>query len=192
MLFRMTLTTHAVVGAAAASFFPEHPYLAFAAGFASHFAIDALPHWDYEEYLRSFSQKHSEPLSADMRMGNDFHRDLAIIASDALLGFVLTFVAAWVLKISPEIALIGAGAGIYPDLLQFVYFKIRKTTLEPMLHDLQTFHVWLQKGKEHPEWGWRKGLSLQALLVGTIVAILFVFCTKGAKFLPLCRFLFLP
>src|SRR3990167_10759510 len=168
----MTLTTHALVGAAAASLFPEHPYLAFAAGFASHFAIDALPHWDYGEYLRSFSEKPGEPLSADMRMGKDFHRDLAIIGADALLGFVLTFVAAWILKISPEIALVGAGASIYPDLLQFVYYKIRKTTLEPMLHDLQTFHVWLQKGKERTEWGWQKGLGMQALLVAGLFIVL--------------------
>ena len=171
----MTLTTHAVVGAAAASLFPEHPYLAFGAGFASHFAIDALPHWDYGHYLRSMQWDPAQGMHTDMRLGKDFVRDLAVIAGDALLGFVLTFVAAWILKVSPEIALVGAGAGIYPDLLQFVYYKIRKTRLEPMLHDLQTFHVWLQKGKEHAEWGWQKGLGMQTLLAGTIVAILFIF-----------------
>ena len=66
----------------------------------------------------------------------------------------------------------GRGAGIYPDLLQFVYYKIRKTTLEPMLHDLQTFHVWLQKGKERTEWGWQKGLGMQALLVAGLFIVL--------------------
>ena len=168
----MTLTTHAVVGAAAASLFPEHPYLAFAAGVASHFAIDALPHWDYGHYLRSMQWDPAQGMHTDMRLGKDFVRDLAIIAGDALLGFVLTFVAAWILKVSPEIALVGAGAGIYPDLLQFVYYKIRKTTLEPMLHDLQTFHVWLQKGKERTEWGWQKGLGMQALLVAGLFIVL--------------------
>lgn len=168
----MTLTTHALVGAAAASFFPEHPYLAFAAGFASHFAIDALPHWDYGEYLRSFSQKHSEPLSADMRMGKDFYRDLAIITGDALLGFVLTFVAAWILKVSPEIALVGAGAGLYPDLLQFVYFKIKKTRFGPAMANLQLFHAWVQKHRERTEWGWSKGLGMQALLIAGIFIVL--------------------
>ena len=90
----MTLTTHAVVGAAAASLFPEHPYLAFAAGFASHFAIDALPHWEYGHYLRSMQWDPAQGMHTDMRLGKDFVRDLAIIAGDALLGFVLTFVAA--------------------------------------------------------------------------------------------------
>lgn len=168
----MTLTTHALVGAAAASFFPEHPYLAFAAGFASHFAIDALPHWDYGEYLRSMQWNPTQRLHTDMRLGKDFMRDLAVIGADALLGFVLTFVAAWLLKVSPEIALVGAGAGLYPDLLQFVYYKIRTTPFEPILAYLQRFHQWLQKGRHRTDWGWRKGLGLQALLVAWIIIIL--------------------
>ena len=43
----MILTTHAIVGAALASFLPSHPIAAFVAGFASHFALDAIPHVDY-------------------------------------------------------------------------------------------------------------------------------------------------
>jgi hypothetical protein len=43
----MILSTHAIVGGAIASLFPSHLVLVVAAGFASHFAIDAIPHWDY-------------------------------------------------------------------------------------------------------------------------------------------------
>jgi len=171
----MTLTTHALVGAAAASLFPEHPYLAFAAGFASHFAIDALPHWDYGEYLRSMQYDPIQHLHTDMRLGKDFVRDLALIGADALLGFVLTFVAAWLLKISPEIALVGAGAGLYPDLLQFVYFKIKKTRFERSMARLQLFHAWVQEGKDRTQWGWQKGLGMQASLVLVIFAALKMF-----------------
>jgi hypothetical protein len=49
----MILSTHAIVGGALASLFPSHPVVIIAAGFASHFAIDAIPHWDYK--LRSIS-----------------------------------------------------------------------------------------------------------------------------------------
>ena len=49
----MILSTHAIVGGAIASLFPSHPALVAVAGFASHFAIDAIPHWDYP--LRSIS-----------------------------------------------------------------------------------------------------------------------------------------
>jgi len=164
----MTLTTHALVGAAAAGFFPEAPYLAFAAGFASHLAIDAFPHYDYGEYLYSFTRDRKTGLENDMVVGKYFLRDLAIIGADALLGFVLTFAAAQVLGISPELALIGAGAGLYPDLLQFVYYKVRTTRAEPGLGLLQRFHIWVQEGKERTEWGWKKGFALQALLIAFI------------------------
>jgi hypothetical protein len=49
----MILSTRAIVGGALASVFPSHPVVVIAAGFASHFAIDAIPHWDYP--LRSIS-----------------------------------------------------------------------------------------------------------------------------------------
>jgi len=39
----MILSTHAIVGAAIASFLPSHPTTAFVLGFASHFVLDAIP-----------------------------------------------------------------------------------------------------------------------------------------------------
>jgi hypothetical protein len=51
----MILSTHAIVGGAVASLLPSHPMPVAALGFASHFAIDAIPHWDYP--LRSISVK---------------------------------------------------------------------------------------------------------------------------------------
>ncbi len=167
----MTLATHAVVGAAAASLFPEQAYLAFAAGFMSHLAIDALPHYDYGEFLHSFEKDPHHRLQTDMRFGKHFLHDLAIIGLDALIGFFLSFFVARILSIPWELALIGAGAGIYPDLIQFVYYKIRKTWLEVGLAPLQRFHIWIQDGIERPEWGWRKGFGLQALLVVAIVTV---------------------
>ena len=43
----MTLTTHAIVGAAVASFVPSNPVLGLSLAFLSHLAIDVIPHWDY-------------------------------------------------------------------------------------------------------------------------------------------------
>jgi hypothetical protein len=39
----MILSTHAIVGAAIASFLPSHPTTAFVLGFGSHFVLDAIP-----------------------------------------------------------------------------------------------------------------------------------------------------
>jgi hypothetical protein len=50
----MILSTHAVVGAALAGRSDAvPPVAAFVVGFASYFAIDAIPHWDYP--LRAIS-----------------------------------------------------------------------------------------------------------------------------------------
>lgn len=165
----MTLATHAVVGAAAAALFPEQPYAAFAAGFASHFALDALPHWDYGHYLRSMQWDPVRRMHTDMAMGKHFLRDLSIIGADAFLGFILTLLVARMLSVSPEIALVGAGAGIFPDLLQFVYFKLQRTPFERVFAPLQCFHVAVQEGKEREAWGWRRGLSAQILIAACVL-----------------------
>ena len=160
----MTLTTHALVGAAAASLFPAHPYIAFAAGFASHFAIDSIPHWDYVDYLRSVFKDEHDPLNKNMG-GEGLVHDLLIIGADALLGCLLAAVAAVLLRIPLPIALIGAGAGIYPDALQFVYYKVRTTRAEPALRYLQLFHQWIQEGKHRYYWSIYKGIGYQVALI---------------------------
>lgn len=162
----MTLTTHALVGAAAAQLFPQQPYLAFAVGFASHFAIDALPHWDYRP--ASLEKDQENPLDTDMRLGKQFIFDLIRIGSDAILGVVLSVIIfSFTIFHAPlPIVLIGAMAGILPDPLQFAYFKTRSIILEP----LQRFHIAVQKGKSL----YIKslyGIGLQATLVLLIVGI---------------------
>ncbi|HVS79752.1 MAG TPA: hypothetical protein VHF05_02125 [Candidatus Paceibacterota bacterium] len=156
----MTLTTHALVGAAAASLFPNHPVAAFVAGFASHLAIDSIPHWDYT--ILSMEQKRDAPLQNDMNFGKLFAIDLLRIGFDCLLGLVFSVVifSFFLGLVSPEVALIGAVAGILPDPLQFAYMKTRSRILLP----LQRFHLWLQKGKQlsiSP----LKGISFQLAIV---------------------------
>lgn len=171
----MTLTTHAVVGAAAASFFPAHPYAAFAAGFASHFVIDALPHWDY--VLRSARKDVGRPLETDMSSDHaGFVRDLCSIGLDASLGFLLTFAVAWFLQVPLWLTLIGAGAGVYPDLLSFLYFKARRAAprLAWAYGPVQYFHVAFVQRWEWKGEGWQLGIALQALLMTAVLA--------GAKF----------
>ncbi|MDH2406583.1 hypothetical protein QCM77_43035 [Bradyrhizobium sp. SSUT18] len=79
----MILSTHAVVGGAIASLFPSHPVLVAVAAFASHFAIDAIPHWDYP--LRAMMLKpgaNNRRLLADPRL----FLDLTLIGLDACAG----------------------------------------------------------------------------------------------------------
>lgn len=84
----MILSTHAIVGAAIATLFPDHPALAFISGVASHFAIDAIPHWDYR--LRSISIKQTAAPALSVNWG--LFQDFGMITIDAGVGLA---VALW-------------------------------------------------------------------------------------------------
>ncbi len=162
----MTLTTHAVVGASAAELFPEHPLLAFIAGFTSHFLIDAIPHWDYRLLSGHIDEKN--PLNSDIVVTHKhFPYDLVRVAGDAFLGMLLSM-----LIFSPAngfplaVTALGAIGGILPDPLQFIYFKFRR---EP-IRSLQRFHEWIHttvrlRGR------YIAGASLQIALVAAAVLL---------------------
>src|SRR4051812_919290 len=97
----MTLTTHAVVGTAAAvaadaAFgFSVTPLVLSAsalAAFMSHFAADAIPHWNEGQLLSSIVEDSNDPLNIDMKLNKQFVRDLGILATDALLGLLASVV----------------------------------------------------------------------------------------------------
>jgi hypothetical protein len=62
---------------------PDHPALAFTSGKASHFAIDAIPHWDYP--LRAIFVKPG----AALRLNRFLCRDLGLIVLDACVGLAI-------------------------------------------------------------------------------------------------------
>jgi hypothetical protein len=147
----MILSTHAIVGGAIASLLPSHPMLAMAAGFASHFAIDAIPHWDYP--LRSVATGKTAD-NRKLKMSATLFRDLALIGFDACAGLALalllfaTSTTVWVIAL-------GAIAGMLPDPLQFVHSVYPH---EP-LKSLQRFHSWIHSKKRLQ---WQLGVSTQA------------------------------
>lgn len=135
----MILSTHAVVGAAIASFLPSHPAAAFALGFASHYALDAIPHWDYPITSASMDPKICGP----MRLDRAFFRDAITIGADGLLGAL----AAFLLFASPQTqwaVLLGAFGAMLPDALQFLHARFPH---EP-LKTLQRLHRWAHSERE--------------------------------------------
>jgi hypothetical protein len=155
----MILTTHAVVGGAIASLLPSHPVAAVAAAFASHFVIDAIPHWDYP--LRSIS------LGAGARNRLSWRgsrlRDFTVIAIDGCTGLL----AALVLFSTPAtMVVIGAAAlaAMLPDPLQFAYTLYPQ---EPLL-SLQRFHGWMHTKHQI---GSRIGISSQLAFVAAVIAV---------------------
>jgi len=175
----MTLTTHALVGAAAAKLFSFNPFAAILAAFLSHFLIDAIPHWDY--LPKSFEVNKNNPLKNDMALGEYFGRDFIKIAFDASLGVAISL---WLFN--PQsvydflIILFGAGFGILPDPLQFVYWKTHFKFLEY----LQRFHLWIHGDHEVFCGRWVLGGAFQLSL-----AFFVVFFVKIELSLTFFRFL---
>jgi len=143
----MVLSTHAFVGAAVANLFPNHPLIAFAGGFVSHFILDAIPHWHYS--VRTLTHDSTDPMNGDMLINKHFPLDLVKIAADGLLGVGLAVLAFGVT--TPYVfsaTLVGAFAGMLPDALQFLYFKWRH---EPLV-TLQRFHLWIHSKRDLDHW----------------------------------------
>ncbi len=155
----LILSTHAVVGAAIASLIPNHPLAAFVAGVASHFVIDAFPHWDYR--LRSMFRGADKGVALAIDSGLAI--DLALIGLDAFLGIVL---AVWLFSTPATIVtiLLGALGGMLPDPLQFAH---RLYPHEP-LRSLQRFHSWIHS---KTKLAWPIGVSTQASFA-LVVALL--------------------
>jgi hypothetical protein len=155
----MILSTHAIVGGAIASLFPSHSILVAALSFASHFVIDAIPHWDYP--LQSISVKPNANNWA-LKMNRRLFRDLALIGFDAIGGVALTLL----LFASPGtigVIALGAFAGMLPDALQVAYSLYPREPLKA----LQQFHLWIHTKRHLP---WKLGTSSQAVFAATVSA----------------------
>jgi hypothetical protein len=156
----MILTTHAIVGAALASFLPSHPIAAFVVGFASHFALDAIPHIDYPIQSRSVNPRIGAPMAFDRAL----LQDAVTIGSDGLFGIMA---ALFLFSATANFwaILMGAIGAILPDPLQFVHARLPH---EP-LQTLQRFHVWAHTKKRMK--GVILGAGTQAALVACVIGL---------------------
>jgi len=163
----MILTTHAIVGAAAGRLV-SNPLLSFALGFISHFLIDAIPHWSYS--LASIVGDKKNPLNRDMMINRHFIKDLAIIAVDFCSGIILTIFIFQGRNGFIDISLpllFGAIGGVFPDALQFVYFKIRR---EPLI-TLQKLHFWFHSKRVEDISALPYGVLSQIIVIIAVVII---------------------
>lgn len=157
----MTLTTHAIVGAALASFLTASPLAAAAVAFASHFALDAIPHWDYPIQSTAVQPNNTSALAYDRALV----RDVVLIGFDALLG-TLIGLALFATSANFWVVLLGAACAILPDPLQFAYGRLPR---EP-LASLQRFHVFIHTNVRL-EGRPLLGLVTQVAFVVVVVAI---------------------
>ena len=160
----MTLTTHGILGAATASFFPGFYPLAWAASFLSHFFADAIPHWDSQTQS---AKKNLNPLANDFIITRESLGDMIKIGLDFGLGLVLPRLIFSLPEYDLWLILGGAFFAILPDPLQFVYWKIRR---EP-LTSLQRFHLGIHAKIRIKDW--RIGAPIQIIIIAFTVFITF-------------------
>lgn len=137
----LTLTTHAIVGAAIVGLMPTHPLLGLTLAFGSHFALDALPHWDYP--IRSSCINPS--FRTRMNYDRNLFVDLFAIGGDAAFGIIFA-VLLFGTQRGADLTLIlaGACAGMLPDALQFAYMRFPHQPLT----SLQRFHEWIHTSRQ--------------------------------------------
>ena len=166
----MTLSTHAIVGAAAAKLLTLNPILGFFIGLASHYLLDSIRHWDYK--LESKTKVKEDPLSERMEINWKFARDAVRVGSDFLLGVLLVCVLLFLSKDLSNIFAVLAGflGGVFPDALQFVVFRLKK---EPVI-SLQKFHHFVHSKKDIDDKPLR-GIFEQGALAAFVFTITLIF-----------------
>ena len=155
----MILATHSVGGAAVALIFKSNPVLAFIAAFASHFVLDAIPHWDYHlvSFIKNPITKKVRKVARDRRLLIDGMR----VGLDASLGLFFAVAAAM-----PEgqallpIVLLGVLGGILPDALHLLYRIFENNT---MLLKIYQFHSRMHADSKVTDL--LPGISAQLMLV---------------------------
>lgn len=156
----MILTTHAITGAAIVSVVPTHPLLGICMAFASHYLLDAIPHYDYPLRSAFAESKPVEPRKLDRGLVVD----VLAVGADAMIGIVLG--TALFAQSSIVFVFLGACAAIAPDGLQFAYMLFPR---EP-LASLQRFHGWMHSS--HAIRDRLLGLGSQlALMAGIFVMV---------------------
>lgn len=164
----MILSVHATFGAAVASLVPTHPVTGFVLGFASHFALDAIPHRDYKlisiEAGLDEKPKLIEKTVRQLRL----LRDMAVVSFDALIGFLLAFMF-FFNPAFPLIFFLGALGSILPDFLLFLYLVTKHRALSTLFD----FHMAIGLRSHFKKIGQVLGVILQFFTITVLIAIIF-------------------
>ncbi len=127
----MTATNHVIAGALIATYLPN-PWLAIPVAVASHFAMDAMPHFD-------------APVKVDEQRAKFFiwlMPDFAIAASILTTLFLLQPSNVWLL-------LTCGVAAASPDLMWLYYLVLAKDKNRANWPTIAKFHAWCKKILDH-------------------------------------------
>jgi len=173
----MVLSTHAVVGGALGRLLPGGPVVALLAGFASHFLLDLIPHWDYQLDSVVKAPKGS-PLGADSQgeslgvegsrvlSGWLFWRDVAKVLLDLALGALVVWFFFSDLQAVLTSVWWGAFGAVLPDGLQFLHLKFKPR----VLFGLQRFHQFVHSNHDFRS-RLASGVSYQVFIIAVVILV---------------------
>ncbi|MFA7252625.1 MAG: hypothetical protein WC027_02105 [Candidatus Paceibacterota bacterium] len=163
----MILSVHATFGAAVASLMPTHPVAGFALGFASHLALDMIPHRDYNLLSLESDPTKKIRLAQDLSRKLKLARDMALVSLDALVGFCLAFLLFFD-PAYPFIFFLGAFGSMLPDFFTFLYLILKHHSLSLFFK----FHIGLHS-KKVLALNQVAGVFLQFVTVIILILVLF-------------------
>ncbi len=170
----MILSSHIVIAAAAAAPLLIHPLTPSKAaailGIAvlSHYALDAIPHWDYK--LASVVKKDDShgPDSLEFYPRKKlFFEDLSKAALDGLLGLIVAFLMLHLSFNLRDLALLSLAAfsAVLPDVASMCY----------IIFPMPPFSWFYKAHIVHTKYRWQRGWMLGALSqVATVTVIVWV------------------
>lgn len=170
----MLTTPHALAGAAIGSLLPNGllgAVAGFGAGFASHFVLDSIPHWE-----RIFATKNHTELS---KRGYSM-RDAGVyvqVAIDSLIGILLLLLAArhdGLGNISLTSSVLWAGIGaVLPDFLDNIHPISRRLHRYSLFRSIEllhkSYHINYEAQRRLPKY---TGLMTQVLVIVLSLAAL--------------------
>lgn len=148
----MIITTHVLAGAAIGAR-TSHLSLALIFGLASHYLLDAIPHWDYlDEFTEILNRK-------------GFIKTII----DFIIGFILVLI--FICSCYDRMAFISIAvlASILPDFIEFIYKATNFRILEP----LSRFHRRIHAKKEL---SFKKALPINLFLILLSIFLLIKSC----------------
>ena len=124
----MTGLNHAVTGALVAAAI-NRPVIALPAALLSHFAVDAIPHWNYE-------------------LKPHIARRQVIMLADLALSLALLIVLAVGVDANPYLVIAGGLLAILPDTMWLRHFITGRPSItgspRRLINRLRQFHFWIQ------------------------------------------------
>ena len=158
----MTLGTHATAATAIGFFIPGPWWLGWFLSFLSHFLLDAIPHYDYDEKRGGKKPWH-------FKINEEFTVNVLKIAVDLVLGLLIPLAIAFWFNLSYIYILGCAILAMAPDFLHPIHliadWKIFRV--------IQRFHVWIHNPHKikRPLFGYFQ----QGLIIIFFISLIFYF-----------------